>query len=253
MAIKSRSRRSKELLGKFENLRYCSNSKKSKEIARSLRNKLGLGCKTVNLDQLLNVEVEEDFTTLLSSGFRSKGDGVLRSSMFKDMSKLRRGFVESVQESYKFAPNLKSPSFAGIALDYSISKRLVKSGFSEPSQGFIQVGGYTIAAKPDGMPNNARYGGVEETKSVRTLGSLRFEQLNGFVIQAGLALSANIESLDEDSDKLLLLIVERNKLGISKQIGYVALIIQGAGAYALEKARAMIEEIELDFDLRRWE
>ena len=85
-------------MGNFEGLEYRSCSKKGKGIARSLRNKIGLGCKTV--------KVEEDFTTLLSSGFRSKGDGVLRSSMFKDMSKLRSGFVESVQESYKFAPSL---------------------------------------------------------------------------------------------------------------------------------------------------
>lgn len=250
MTGKSRIRRSKELLEKYERLMYRSNSKKGKEIARSLRNKLGLGCKTVNLDQLLNVEVEEDFTTLLSSGFRSKGDGVLRSSMFKDMSKLRRGFVESVQESYKFAPSLNSPSFAGIALDYSICKRLVKSGFSEPSQGFIEIGNYVVAAKPDSMPNNSKYGGIEETKSVRVLGSLRSEQLHGFVMQAGLALAANIECLDEESDQLLLIIVERNKIGISKKIGYVALIINRAGAYALENAEAMIEEIELDFDLR---
>ena len=69
-------------------------------------------------------------------------------------------------------------------------------------------------------------------------------------MQAGLALAANIECLDEESDQLLLIIVERNKIGISKKIGYVALIIKGAGAYALENAEAMIEEIELDFDLR---
>ena len=69
--------------------------------------------------------------------------------------------TESVQESYKFAPSLDSPSFAGIALDYSICKRLVKI-----------LRNYVVAAKPDSMPNNSKYGGIEETKSVRVLGSL---------------------------------------------------------------------------------